>query len=298
MKLEKTLWHRTLILKDEFSRRGENLTRDKLQDVLQVSNVMARNLIFCIDNRDIINADTETIEYKHKKGIVFADSHIPFQDKLCLDSILDYADRYKPDFIIILGDLIDFYKISRFIKNPKKRNVKTEIKLTRDFLSDLRLRFPNSKIYYKSGNHEDRLEKYIIQNAPEIHELVEDLLTNQLTLDDLNIRYISKPFRMGKLWFLHGHEKPGGSYNPEYICNVMWKYIYSHFLVAHFHRQQKKIFKNIEKETFWTGAVGYTAGVLEYAILNQWTQGFCTLQFDSKGQFKAQLRDIHDGVIY
>lgn len=298
MELTKSLWHRAVLLDKEFSRRGEKLSRKVLQDALMIPQALSQHVIFSLENQEIIRFEAESFNAGGQRGILFADHHIPFGDKLCMETILSFADEFKPDFIIILGDLIDFYEISTFITDPAKRDTNGEIKATKAFLEHLRSRYPDAEIYYKEGNHEYRLERFIIKNAAQIYSLISDLLTVKLNIEELKIKYITEPFRIGKLWFLHGHEKPAGSYNPEYICNVMWKYVHDHFIVGHFHRQQKKIFKDIGGQTYWTASVGYSAGALDYAPLNQWTQGFISIQFDDSGAFRAQQYDVLNGVIY
>ena len=273
------------------------MSRGKLQDALQLSQAEAQHIIFALDNKDIIRSEPDVLEVGNEKALVIADIHIPFQDDLCLSSIMEYATQNRVDTFILDGDVIDFYKISRFVKNPSKKSVASEIAETKKFLSDLRQNFPEARIIYKQGNHELRLEHYIMSNASEIYDLVSDLLPVRLNFSGLNIEYITDPFRIGKLWVLHGHEKPAGG-NPEWVCNVMWQFVYDHFVVGHFHRTQEKIFKTIAGDTFCTNAVGYCAGKMDYAILNKWNHGFCQVDFMSDGRFRTHNYKIENGVIY
>lgn len=297
MKITRDLWSKLLLLYEHSQRKGEPITRVKLSEILQISDRMAGNLLFAIENKQIIRFNPIDIECKVDRELIFNDVHIPFQDDLALDSVLDFALDYKPTIITINGDLIDFYQISKFSKDPTRKKIFKEINEAKVFLEKLRANHPDAQIHYKEGNHEQRLTRYIIEYAKEIYELIDNLLQKKLGLKELDIKYHIKPFRIGKLWHLHGHEKPGGSYNPEYITNVMWKYIHDHFIVGHYHRNQNKTFKKITNENFWGGAVGYLAGELDYAILNNWTQGFATINYDKDGNFKAKIFDICEGKI-
>lgn len=296
--MNKNLWTRVLQLDQEFKRRGEEISRVKLQDCLQIPQAEAQHLIWCLENKDIIKCNPDVFIADSGRCIICADIHIPYQDKLAIDAMIEYMLEYNPTTIIIDGDLLDFYQISTFVKNPINKGVSTEIKEAKSFLSELRHIFPDAKIIIKEGNHEQRLEKYIFQSAPKIYDLIDDLLPVKLGLHDLNIEYKIEPFSFGKVWILHGHEKPGGAYNPEYITNVIWQYVHDNFVVGHFHRAQDKIFKNIKKEYFWGCAIPYLAGVMEYAILNKWSQGFVKIDFSSNGKFKGQLLKIIDGEIF
>lgn len=298
MKLNKEIWNRAITLEREFQRRDEEISRMKLQDSLQITQAEAQHIIFALNNKDIIKSMPDQFEADDKRCLIFSDVHIPFQDELAVQSMLEFALEYKPDIIVLLGDIIDFYQISSFVKNPTKKSVKSEIEETKKFLTELRFQFKDSRIIFKTGNHCDRMEKYIFQSAPKISDLISDLLPVQLNLKELNIEYMAEPFAIGKLWCLHGHEKPGGAYNPEYITNVMWQYIHDHFIVGHYHRRQQKTFKNISGDTFWTGALGYLAGQMDYALLNKWTQGFCTVDFSKNGHFRAKNYEILNGEIF
>ena len=152
----------------------------------------------------------------------------------------------------------------------------------------------NGKVNF-TGN--SRLQKYIWDNAPQLTELVRNLLPEKLGLKELNIEFHETPFRIGKLWHLHGHERGRGGYNAEYITNVMWKYIHDNFIVAHWHRRQEKIFKSISGKTYYGGVVGCLCQDMDYAILNNWTKGFALVYYDTNGFFNVKLYDIIDGYV-
>ena len=298
MAINKELWQRTIVICNESERRNEVITREKLRDLLQVGIRTADNLRFAYLNKQIINFNPEIKITNTIKEIVINDIHIPFEDSLAVTSILDFIDYYKPNVIVLNGDIIDFYQVSSFIKNPLNKSVSAEIKLVNKFLERLRNLCPDSRIIYKEGNHENRLQKYLLQNANAIFDLVTDLFQVKVGINELDIEYIVEPFKIGNLWHLHGHEKPGGAYNPEYITNVLWQYINNHFICGHYHRNQEKVFKrSLDKETFWAGAVGYLAGDLEYAVLNKWSQGFATIEHINDKHFKPTLYNMENGII-
>ena len=78
----------------------------------------------------------------------------------------------------------------------------------------------------------------------------------------------------------------------------MYRYTGTHTLVGHFHQSQYKIYKNFDGDRFWVGAVGYLAGPQSYMPLNRWTSGFCVVDYDENGRFRARLHEIIDGCIY
>lgn len=143
-----------------------------------------------------------------------------------------------------------------------------------------------------------RLDRYLMSQASEIYDLVNDLIETKLGFKELGIEYITEPFKIGKLNHLHGHEKGKGMNNPEYITNVVFNFVLDHFICGHFHRSQEKIFKRIDKSIFLGTSVGYLAGDMEYAQLNKWNQGFATVIYGDRGRFKAQNHKIFNGEVY
>jgi UDP-2,3-diacylglucosamine pyrophosphatase LpxH len=263
-----------------------------------VGQSLAQHIVFALENQDIIQARHTVIPVPESKYLVIADLHIPFQDEEVLKTILEYADREQVDGIVINGDLLDFYKISRFRKNPLERSTREELKQARDFLTGLRMRYPTARIIYKEGNHDRRLENYIIDNVPELYDVLDCFLEKQLGLKGLNIHYIKDPFNLGKLTVLHGDETQYRGGNAVNVCETYWKYIYNHFIVAHCHRKDQRSYKNIYGEVFWTGSLGYCATDMEYARINKWTRGFSIVNFLSDGRFRARIFDVVDGEIY
>ena len=54
------------------------------------------------------------------KTLFIPDMHCPYQDKIALKAMYSFMDWWKPEDIVLLGDLVDFYAISRFNKDPER----------------------------------------------------------------------------------------------------------------------------------------------------------------------------------
>jgi len=296
--MDRATWQHLLQLDKEFRRRDEIFSRNKIRETMGCSTAQARLYDWGLKHKDIIQLKVQNDNsFVGQKVFLICDIHIPFHDQIAVDAALGYADRYKPDTIVIDGDMMDFYKCSRFTKKTGKHDIKGELKMGREFLTDLRKRHPKAKMIFKEGNHESHLERYVLENAVEIADLVDDLLINKLDLSALDIEYRKDFFSIGKLWYLHGHEKPTGG-NADYVTNVMFKYVLDHCIFGHHHRVQEKIFKRIDGSTLWVGAVGYLGGPMDYAPLNNWSQGFATVDYGRNGTFHAKLFKIQGGEIY
>jgi len=302
MKIEKAIWIKLIEVEKQFRQRGETLTRKKIIELFNVSDPHARQLIFALKNKHIIAHTPTKITPQANKCLVIADAHVPMHDIIAYSAMMEYAIVYDPDMLILLGDFLDFKGISFFRDSKKLNNYlpSEEIETAKNELIKLCEKLPNlkTKIYYE-GNHERRLQNYILDNSPKISDLLENILIEKLELEKLGFEYIREPFQIGDIWFLHGDEKPRGGGNPEYITNVIFKYVLDNFMCGHYHRTQDKVWKRIDGNIFMGCCVG-TLGQMNpsYARLNRWNHGFATIDFRDNGNFSIDNKKIFDGNIY
>lgn len=301
MKININQWNRVLQLEKIYLKRNKNLTRNIISDELEVPENTGRFLLSAVKNKDIISKNIPDLKSIKGHTLVLADLHTPFEDKQALDIVITYAKTKKINRVVLLGDLIDFYKISFFRKIPGKgQDPSKEIESGKEILLKLRNSFPNAEFEYVFGNHEERLENYILDEAPQLYNLLKNLLPDKLGLEDLKIKYHLNPIKIGYLWHLHGHEKPKGGGNPEYITNVMWKYIHDNFLCAHWHRQQDKMFSHITRKRFQGTVIGWLGDPfqVDYQKLQNDTQGFALVEYDNIGRFKTYPKKIIEGEVF
>ena len=106
----------------------------------------------------------------NERIVVIPDTHHPYQDEEAIQKVLKFIKDYKPTKIIMLGDHVDFYALSRFDKDPERiTSLQGEIDSVQSLFKDLRKVFKGD-ITYLEGNHEYRLIKYLMRN-PEISSL-------------------------------------------------------------------------------------------------------------------------------
>lgn len=231
------------------------------------------------------------VRLKDKKVFVASDIHFPFQDNNAVDRFINDCYLEMPDVIVLNGDLMDFYKLSRFSKDPKGRDPEEEIDMCREFLGKLRQANPNAEIYYTIGNHETRLTKYILDNAPYIVGLVENVF-DLLKVDEFNVIGCSSLLVNDTFMFKHGTRlgnKSGLSAMKE---------LEAHYLsgaTGHTHRLAKFTTRKSGKRFVW-----FETGCLctldpEYMVQPDWQQGYAVIKFDSKGKLKeSHIVEIGD----
>lgn len=138
---------------------------------------------------------------------VINDLHIPFHDSKAINVALDIIEDYKCSTIYLNGDVLDFYNINSH--GPKHPAVGTlledELSIARIWLKDLRKRFKKQNIVFVYGNHEDRLERYILKNAKALYGIIS--LDKLLGLKDLGIKWheYNSAIRVGNsdVWVQH-----------------------------------------------------------------------------------------------
>lgn len=146
---------------------------------------------------------------KLEKVLFIPDCHFPYHDELGFDLMMKAAQDFKPDHVIILGDFIDMYSVSAHDKNPK-RALKLEEEITASVAALWRIKALGAKNnVYISGNHEDRLTRYLMQKAPELYDRIN--IPSVLALDKLGFEYIpyKQHYKLGKLFMTHDTGKAG-----------------------------------------------------------------------------------------
>src|SRR6185503_2986039 len=93
----------------------------------------------------------------HKRIAIFSDIHAPFHNISALTAAINFTKKEKPDGLLLNGDSIDCHQLSRFIRDPKKRNFKQELDIFKELFEVFEKQL-KCKIYFKIGNHEERYE--------------------------------------------------------------------------------------------------------------------------------------------
>lgn len=169
--------------------------------------------------RDDIKANTN-----HSQIFVLSDIHIPFQDDDTLANVFDCIIDSQPQYIVLLGDVLDCYSISRFCKRPDRiRNLQHEIDVFYKLMRGLKKQIPNTEIHYVLGNHENRLEKLVLEN-PGLFGLKALEPQKLFRLDELGIFYHKTKVKLNNFIYYHGDAvRKDASYSAkaEYIDHKM-----------------------------------------------------------------------------
>ncbi len=235
-----------------------------------------------------------------KRVGIISDVHIPYHDEKAFDAAITHLKSIGIDTLVINGDFADFYRISRWQKDPRRRHFSTERKSIIEGLDWIRDCFPKSRIVWKDGNHEERFAHFIWEKAPELYDIPGCQLPELLEFARNRIEYVTdqRPIMVGKLPILHGHELPKGLASPVNAARGAFMKMLDSVLIGHGHRTSTHAEPNwTHKEiTCWsTGCLCDMAP--EYARLNKWNFGFALVEVSADGEYGVHNMRISNGKV-
>lgn len=259
----------------------------------------AKSLLSIFDDfefGDLNDFDAYEIPKNIKKIGHMGDIHIPYHNKEAVILALEFFLKKEVDCIIINGDLIDCYSLSRFQKDPTKRRFKGELDLTKDFLKRVREAFPDVLIVYKEGNHEERFEAILKIKAPEFFDVAEFKLDVLLRLRELDIQYVGnkKIIHAGKLNVLHGHEFGRQLWSPVNPARGAYMRAKENVVIGHHHQTSEHSEPSLNKKEIAAWSLGCLSDMNpEYMPINRWNLGFgVQTMIDDRGNFRFDNKKI------
>jgi predicted phosphodiesterase len=231
-----------------------------------------------------------------KKIGILSDIHVPFHSLEALTCAIKHLRISDIDCLVLNGDCFDMYTQSKHEKEKQYRDLPREIEMNRNFLQKLRDIFPTIPIYYKMGNHENRWQRYLNQEAEEFAQLHEMQFEQFFRLDKLAINYVPdwQGIEVADLLILHGHEIMAGGMNPS---QSTFNKTFCNTLIGHVHRTTS----TIKKDGFKKFIHSYSTGCLthlspKYYPFAQHNHGFALVEI-TDGKSKVQNIMIKDGKI-
>ncbi|PNX49152.1 MAG: hypothetical protein BV456_09190, partial [Thermoplasmata archaeon M8B2D] len=205
--------------------------------------------------------------------------------------------------ILLNGDIIDCYKSSSFLKDPRKRNMPEEFDMLRNFIDRLNYEF-NCPIYYKLGNHEERIENLVMKQVPELVHFItfENCLADngKFNFEDYKLTIIRNK-RIAKftdkLSILHGHEYRTGMFNPVGVARWLFTKARENAACGHAHKKDSFAARSLNNKIIETHSIGCLCQLHpEYMPLNDWQAGFAYVKRTEHGYKFANMLII-DGEV-
>ena len=240
----------------------------------------------------------EPYDLKAKRLLVLSDIHIPYHNIESLTCAFDFAKGEKPDAILLNGDTLDFFGLSRFSKDPKARSFAHELKTFKEFMDILKKTF-NAKIYFKIGNHEERYFHFLWMKAHEIVGVEEFELENIIKSRAEGIEIIKdkRIIKAGDLNIIHGHEFGGSVFSPVNIARGLFLRGKVSAMQGHNHQTSEHTESDMNGNITTTWSVGCLCELNPaYLPINRWNRGFSIVDIDGQ-DFDVRNKRIHKGKI-
>lgn len=142
---------------------------------------------------------------------IFPDSHRPYHHKRHFELALKSCQSFRPSKrttpyrVVIGGDFGDFYCVSDHDKDPRRiKRLDWELDDIKEGLRQVRQAAgPDAQIDYVEGNHENRLDRFLMRKAPELFGLCR--YKDLVSFDKYAIRFheYRKHISIGKLHVTH-----------------------------------------------------------------------------------------------
>jgi predicted phosphodiesterase len=231
--------------------------------------------------------------------LILNDIHIPYHNLNALKVAIKYGVDNHINTIILNGDIMDMYSISRFMKVPNKPRMQDEIFYTRQFFKVLREKFKDAFIYWKFGNHEERFANIIYRQLPEMADVFDKSLEEAVLVNEFGIKIVKdkKVIEAGKNNILHGHEvySTSGAVN---IARSIRTKANDNVTVGHWHIHQEDTAKTIGDKLIGAWVIPCLCGLSpDFNPYNNWSNGFAHQQTDSDGKFVMMNKKIINGLI-
>jgi predicted phosphodiesterase len=242
------------------------------------------------------------VPYQTIRVAVINDLHVPFHDPQAIALCLQVLQTVTPDLVIINGDFIDFFAISRFDRSPQRKlMVGEEIKEARKVLQRLTSQCQPLKWIFLMGNHEDRLRHYLWTKAPELSSLEELQVAHLLGLSDswVVLDYTDVPQPVGcdvvptvhfpEMFVTHG-DKIRLSGNTVNLARSIFLKVLRNCLVGHWHRADVYVqmdYHGKSRGSWVVPCLCYQRPHWDSGRI--WGQGLAVIEMNQRGFFKVDI---------
>lgn len=217
---------------------------------------------------------------------ILSDVHIPYHNMEALEVAFSELKKVikKDDAILLNGDIIDCHRLSRWAKDPKKRDFKAEVDMLKQFFASLEKTF-GCRIIYKLGNHEDRYQRFLYEKASEISGIEDFEFFNLIKARERNIQMVeaNRFMKFGSIIGIHGHEFMGNG-SGDLIARGLYMKGSVNAFQGHNHRTDNYIRRNpFTGETTCTYSIGCLSELHpSYNVLQRypWNYGYAWMEID------------------
>lgn len=210
-----------------------------------------------------------------EKVLFVSDFHMPYCDGKSVIHFLKYLENNEVDKLILGGDMIDFYQISHFRKDPMRvGTLQDDLDTYYELMDNIREVYDGDMIMLV-GNHETRIHSYLEEN-PGLYGLDSLKLKSILRAKEYDFT-LEYNYSYKDVWFTHG------KYANKYFAEKNIRMNMMSTVCGHVHRHMTFCKTGKEKDFISIGAPcmcdtleqDYTKGK------PNWQNGYLVLNFNS-----------------
>lgn len=234
---------------------------------------------------------------KLQKLLCIPDSHVPFESKAAFDLMLKAARQWQPDIVVILGDFADCKSIMSHGKTkPSQDDLKWETEQVIKRLEQVKSLGARRYVFIE-GNHEYRLDRYLMERAPALFKCVST--KELLHLAELGFEYVpyKKSIKIGKVHFTHDTGSAGKNANQKAMDAFQGSAV-----IGHVHSMQLTVSGKADGAPLVGASFGWLGDPEEVDYLHQiqvqrnWVHGFGIGYMEPSGVIHFQPVPIVNGV--
>lgn len=235
----------------------------------------------------------------HKRIAVFSDIHIPYHSIEAITAAIDFCKKDKPDALLLNGDTLDAFQLSRFVKDPRKRHFADELRLFKELMEVFQKQL-KCKIYFKYGNHSERYEHFLFTKAKELVGVEEFELDNiiKARANGIDIIKDKRVIKANGLNIIHGHEFSSGFFSPVNVARGLFLRGKTSAMQSHSHQTSEHTESDMNGKITTTWSTGCLCELHPaYAPLNKWNWGFAVVDLEGKEMFDVRNKRIMNGKV-
>lgn len=220
-----------------------------------------------------------------KKIGILSDVHLPYHNIDALTCAIGYLKNEKVDALLLNGDTMDCHQLSRFVRDPKKRDFKYELDTLKAFMEVIEKQL-KCKVFFKVGNHEARYEKFLAEKASELKGVEEFEFENIIKARVKGIDMIesNRFMKLNELNGIHGHEYIGGISAPVNVARGLYMRGKVSAFQGHNHSTSEHSETDMNGKITTTWSIGCLSELHPaYMPLNKWNWGCAMVELDSNG---------------
>jgi hypothetical protein len=236
----------------------------------------------------------------HKVVGIACDLHAPYHSVEALTLCIDYFKQMGVDAILINGDMWDFHGISRFVRDPSKKNFGQELNIGCDIIKKMQ-DATGAVVYLKFGNHDERYQHYLWTRAAEISDVedfkLENLIKNRI--GEIPIIKDKRIIKLNSLNVLHGHEFGQSVFSPVNIARGLFLKGNVTAIQGHNHRTSEHVETDMNGKILTCWSIAALCGLHpEFLPINKWNQGCAAAELnDNQEDFEVQNKRFYRGKI-